>query len=583
MNDLFQLGQGHSYTDDTETIKNGEEFVSYGKDNNYPNFLINLYQKSAVHNALCNSISTWIYGDGVVSNDATINPEAWAKFKMLFDKGIGKNTLQKCILDLKVHGGYYLSISYSLDRTTISEIEHLPFETIRVQPEVENEDAGFYLYSKNWSNYRQVGYEKIKAFDSNFKNEYPNQIICFKMYSVGSYYYPKPDYQGGINYIELDKNVSEFHLANIKNGLAPSFLLSFSNGIPSDEKRQAVKNSIEEELSGSKNAGKFILSFSDDRSNAPEITPFPLSDADKQYEFLSKEVTSKVMISHRVISPRLFGVNTDGGGLGNNADELRTASILFEEVVVDGYRELLVEGMEFVMQEAGFPMKLKFVSKDVFKSEEKVDKEIREVEASMEIDMSDEDENSWLEYLQSKGEIINEEEWELLEETDVLDAEAEADLHENEYNFFKRYADPDKKSKIDKGLYKIRYRYSENLSDNSRLFCKNMVANAKSGVIYRFEDIKEMGDDGINGGFAERGKSKYSIWLYKGGCYCHHKFIRQVWFRKRDKGRFLPNKGLDNDKNVTGKEPSGQGLKNAPGWKKANTAPINMPNRGKVN
>tara|TARA_R110000737_G_scaffold208406_1_gene226287 strand:- start:18656 stop:20407 length:1752 start_codon:yes stop_codon:yes gene_type:complete len=583
MNDLFQLGQGHSYTDDTETIKNGEEFVSYGKDNNYPNFLINLYQKSAVHNALCNSISTWIYGDGVVSNDATINPEAWAKFKMLFDKGIGKNTLQKCILDLKVHGGYYLSISYSLDRTTISEIEHLPFETIRVQPEVENEDAGFYLYSKNWSNYRQVGYEKIKAFDSNFKNEYPNQIICFKMYSVGSYYYPKPDYQGGINYIELDKNVSEFHLANIKNGLAPSFLLSFSNGIPSDEKRQAVKNSIEEELSGSKNAGKFILSFSDDRSNAPEITPFPLSDADKQYEFLSKEVTSKVMISHRVISPRLFGVNTDGGGLGNNADELRTASILFEEVVVDGYRELLVEGMEFVMQEAGFPMKLKFVSKDVFKSEEKVDKEIREVEASMEIDMSDEDENSWLEYLQSKGEIINEKEWELLEETDVLDAEAEADLHENEYNFFKRYADPDKKSKIDKGLYKIRYRYSENLSDNSRLFCKNMVANAKSGVIYRFEDIKEMGDDGINGGFAERGKSKYSIWLYKGGCYCHHKFIRQVWFRKRDKGRFLPNKGLDNDKNVTGKEPSGQGLKNAPGWKKANTAPINMPNRGKVN
>ena len=583
MNDLFQLGQGHSYTDDTETIKNGEEFVSYGKDNNYPNFLIDLYQKSAVHNALCNSISTWIYGDGVVSNDATINPEAWAKFKMLFDKGIGKNTLQKCILDLKVHGGYYLSISYSLDRTTISEIEHLPFETIRVQPEVENEDGGFYLYCKNWANYRQVGYEKIKAFDSDFKNEYPNQVICFKMYSVGSYYYPKPDYQGGINYIELDKNVSEFHLANIKNGLAPSFLLSFSNGIPSDEKRQAVKNSIEEELSGSKNAGKFILSFSDDRSNAPEITPFPLSDADKQYEFLSKEVTSKVMISHRVVSPRLFGVNTDGGGLGNNADELRTASILFEEVVVDGYRELLVEGMEFVMQEAGLPMKLKFVSKDVFKSEENVDKEIREVEASMEIDMSDEDENSWLEYLESKGETINHDEWELLEETDVLDAEAEADLHDNEYNFFKRYSDPDKKSKVDKGLYKIRYRYSENLSENSRLFCRNMVANAKSGVIYRFEDIKEMGDDGINGGFAERGKSKYSIWLYKGGCYCHHKFIRQVWFRKRDKGRFLPNKGLDNDKDVTGKEPSGQGLKNAPGWKKANTAPINMPNRGKVN
>ena len=110
-----------------------------------------------------------------------------------------------------------------------------------------------------------------------------------------------------------------------------------------------------------------------------------------------------------------------------------------------------------------------------------------------------------------------------------------------------------------------------------------MVANAKMDVTYRFEDINEMSSDGINGEFAERGKSKYSIWLYKGGCYCHHNFIRQVWFRKRVKGKFLPNQGLDNDKDVTGQEPKGAGLRNAKGWKKANTKPIDMPNRGKVN
>lgn len=583
MSELLQLGRGHEYVDDTEVIKQGEPFVSFGKTNDYPDFLINLYQKSAVHNALCNSIATWVYGEGVTSPQMQSKAESWAKFNALFEGGIGKNTIQKCILDLKVHGGYYLSISYSLDRSTISEVNHIPFECMRVEPELDGEESQFYLYSKNWAAYKTVGFKKVKSFDPNEKKSYPNQIACFKAYSVGQYYYPKPDYQGGINYIELDKNVSEFHLANIKNGLAPSFMINFSNGIPSEEKRRAVKNQIEEELSGASNAGKFIVSFSDDRNNSPEITVMPQSDADKQYEFLSREITSKVMISHRVVSPRLFGVNADGGGLGNNADELRTASILFEDTVIDNYRDLLTESFELIMFEAGQPIKLDFISKNPFESEEDVKRTIEEVEASAEIDMSDEDENTWLEYLADKGEQVNTDEWELLEETEVLDAELEAETHNTPFNFFKRYADPNDKSKVDKGLYKIRYRYSENISDNSRLFCKNMVSNAKMGVSYRFEDINEMSADGINGEFAERGKSKYSIWLYKGGCYCHHKFIRQVWFRKRVKGKFLPNEGLDNDKDVTNQEPKGAGLRNARGWKKANTRTIDMPNRGKVN
>ena len=668
MSELLQLGRGHEYIDDTEVIKQGDPFVSYGQKNDYPDYLIDLYQKSAVHNALCNSIATWVYGEGVTSPQMQSKSESWAKFNALFEGGIGKNTIQKCILDLKVHGGYYLSISYSVDRTTISEVNHIPFECMRVEPELNGEESEFYLYSKDWADYKNVGFKKVKSFDPKEKKSYPNQIACFKSYSVGQYYYPKPDYQGGINYIELDKNVSEFHLANIKNGLAPSFMINFSNGIPSDEKRRAVKNQIEQELAGASNAGKFIVSFSDDRNNSPEITVMPQSDADKQYEFLSREITSKVMISHRVVSPRLFGVNSDGGGLGNNADELKTASVLFEENVIDNYRDLLTESFELIMFEAGQPLKLDFVSKNPFEeeiSEEEVivespnedtkevvvdDKEIEQVDASyngaqissaidiiakvqegvlteaqaivfliqflqlpeqvargffsdnadesfekllaskhefenlsVEVDMTDEDENTWLEYLADKGEKVNTDEWELLEESDVLDPELEAETHNTPYNFFKRYADPDSKSKIDKGLYKIRYRYSENLSDNSRLFCKNMVANAKMGVSYRFEDINEMSADGINGEFAERGKSKYSIWLYKGGCYCHHKFVRQVWFRKRVKGKFLPNKGLDNDKDVTNQEPKGAGLRNAKGWRKANTRTIDMPNRGKVN
>jgi hypothetical protein len=665
MSKLHTFNNAYEYIDDSEVVKSSNEFVNYGANNDYPSYLIELYQKSSVHNALCNSIASWIYGDGVTSPDKDEKVEAWAKFLQLFDRGIGKNTIQKCVLDLKVQGGFYLSISYSLDRTTITEVEHIPFENMRSGEENDGE-VDFYYYSKDWSN-KKSEREKIKSFDPEQKQVFPNQIACFKMYSVGSYYYPKPDYQGGINYINLDKNVSEYHLANIQNGLAPSFLLSFNQGIPSEEKRREVKRQIEDELSGSKNAGKFILSFSDDRNNAPEITSFALSDADKQYEFLSKEITSKVMVSHRVVSPRLFGVNSDGGGLGNNADELKTASVLFEQTVVNGYRELLTEAFELIMFEAGEGIKLEFESAQPFTEEQAEEQIIEETDNELDtpltdpladekstdeavddvaasyngaqissaidiiakvqegilteeqavvfliqflqlppdvakgffnstelslslsklkkkdtLELTDDDAKIWLDYLDKVGEVVNLEGWELIEETDVDDVQIEANLHAAPFEFFKRYASPDDKSKTDKGLYKVRYRYSRNIASNSRLFCRNMVSNAKLGVSYRYEDVIQMGKDGINGEFAPHGKSTYSIWEWKGGVYCHHKFIRQVWKRKRNaSGQFLPNDGLKNDTEVSSNT-RGTGITNPRGWRKSSTPTIDLPNRGSL-
>ncbi len=591
MSKLHTFNNSYEYIDDSEVVKNSNEYVSYGANNDYPDYLIELYQKSSVHNALCNSIAGWIYGDGITSPDKDEKIEAWAKFLELFDKGVGKNTIQKCVLDLKVQGGFYLSLTYSLDRTTITNVEHIPYENMRSGEETDGE-VDFYYYSKDWSNVKKAGYDKIKAFDPEQKHAFPNQIACFKMYSVGSYYYPKPDYQGGLNYINLDKNVSEYHLANIQNGLAPSFLLSFNQGIPSEEKRREVKRQIENELSGSKNAGKFILSFSDDRANAPEITSFALSDADKQYEFLSKEITNKVMVSHRVVSPRLFGVNSDGGGLGNNADELRTASILFEQTVVTGYRELLTEALELIMFEAGEGIKLEFESAQPFKEEVEVERTVEEVEATAlsdekkkgkeNVELCDDDAHEWLEYLDKVGEVVNTNAWELVEETEVVDTKLEAEYNNEPYKFFKRYADPNEKSKTDKGLYKVRYRYSTNLSKNSRLFCRNMVANAKLGVSYRYEDIVQMSKDGINGEFAPEGKSKYSIWEWKGGVYCHHKWLRQVFKRKRNaSGQFLPNDGIKNDTEVS-PNTRGTGITNPRGWRKSSTPTIDLPNRGSL-
>ncbi len=362
------MGSTYDLTEPIEVDKRGSDFIWYGVDNLFPQHTINLYQNSATHNALVNSISAWIYGGGIDADNKEDFPEDWARFNSLINQKIGKNDIQMMCMDLKLHGGFYLSLTYSIDRTQIVDLEVLPFETMRSGHADEDGKVDWYYHSHDWSAGARAKFTKHKAFEPSAKATYPTQVLCAKMNSVGSYYYPKPDYIGAWNYIELDKNVSQFHLSQIEKGLAPSFVINFANGIPAREKREEIKRTIEMELAGSTNAGKFLCTFSDGRDTTPEITPVPLSDADKQYQFLSEEITKKVMISHRVVSPRLFGV-IDSGGLGNNAEELQTASALFEQTIVEPFRTIIIDALKCIMYESSVNLSLFFKPFDLFDTE----------------------------------------------------------------------------------------------------------------------------------------------------------------------------------------------------------------------
>ncbi len=528
-------------------------WVNYGEDNLYPDYLISLYNSSAVHGALVNSIAHMIFGEG-------INAEGNAQ--LLIEKLSLNKEMRKACLDLKLQGGYYLEVHWNIDRTGFNKIEHIPFERIRSGVMNEQGEVNTFFHCLDWENYQRVGVQEVPRFSPSRKNEEPVQLIAVNPFALGSSYYPRPDYKGAINWIEVDKQVGIFHNNNINNGMAPSFAIHWKNGIPDPEKRAEIRRDFTRQLSGAKNSGKFVMTFSDGGDTAPDMQPFDLSDAHNQYEFISKECTDKIMIGHRVTSPALFGVKT-AGQLGAT-EEIKTSMQIFERDVIKPFRELIDETIETILQESGYEAKAEVTSTPLLLSE----------------DLSLSDEEQWLAYLENIGETIDSEEWELLSEEDVTEPNDEYKLHFEQVKLFKRFANPDDKSEIDTGLYKIRYRYSDNISDKSRLFCKNMVANSKNGVVYRFEDIQSM--DGVNSDFAPKGKSSYSIWLYKGGCYCHHKWVRQIYFRKRNGGKFMPNDGLKNDKEVSG-TPDIPLKDRRKGWNEANTAPIDTPNRGKLN
>ena len=169
------------------------------------------------------------------------------------------------------------------------------------------------------------------------------------------------DYQGGLQYAELEEEVSNYHLNNILNGLAPSMLINFNNGTPNQEERQLIENKIAQKFSGSSNAGKFILAFNDNREAQAEITPVQLSDAHNQYQFLSDEATKKIMVSHRIVSPMLLGIK-DSSGLGNNADEIKTASLLMDNTVIRPFQELLIDAFDDMLSFNDISLNLYFTT-----------------------------------------------------------------------------------------------------------------------------------------------------------------------------------------------------------------------------
>jgi hypothetical protein len=516
--------------------ENRSGWIDYGQNNLFPQHLINLYQNSPIHNALVNSISYMIEGQGTGT--------------------ILDNALQGIAFDLKLQGAFVAEVIWSMDFTRVVQINHLPFENCRLAYDKEEDDITGIFYSKDWANTRSKRGkpEFIPAFNPSIAQEQPRQVIYAHGMSAGSVYYPKPDYFGALNYVELSYQMGLYHVNNILNGLFPSFIINFLNGIPQKEEREAIRREWETRLSGASNAGKFLMTFNEDPTRAPQIEAFPLSDADKQYQFLSEETAKQIMVGHRVVSPLIHGIR-DTTGFGSNKDEMLVGLEIFNNQVIKPYQRIIERVFTPILGEINIEMNSPFDAEVVEPTTQGV--ELKKKVVTAENKISAENSALWLAYLKEKAEYINEEEWELISDEEVTNPEGE-EKYRTEFMSVRGYSNPDQKDKLDTGLYKVRYYYSKNFTYKdgeivTRDFCQEMVALSKMGALFRYEDIQDMSDAGVNGEFAPAGSSQYNLFIFKGGVYCRHAWFRKVFFRKRKDGKFLPNDGLKNDTVVTGK------------------------------
>ena len=545
-----------------------KKWIAYGENNDYFDTLIERYLGSPTNSRCINGIVDMVYGRGLEATDSNEFPEMYAKFKVL----IRPKDVKRVANDYKMLGQAAMQVVYNKSKTKIIKVLHFPMECLRAEKCDSKGVIKAYYYHPKWSEIKPSDTPKrIPTFGNGGKSE-KSELYIFKPYRSGFYYYAPVDYHGCLQYCSLEEEVSNYHISNIKQGLQPSLLINFNNGIPNEETQEIIERKIYDKFSGSSNAGKFILAFNESIETKADLEPIHLPDAHAQYQFLSDESREKIMLGHGIVSPILLGIK-DNTGFGNNAEELRTASILMDNIVIRPFQEGIIEGINDILNFNKIYLNLYFVTLqpieftelDNISTRVKREEETGEKLSSQEVtDFTDEEGDDLLEQLEALGERISDD-WELIHSEEVKDSEKDFNLADlADIN-----AAPSKKSKQDKGIYKVRYAYMPvRKSPNSREFCKRMELYTQDNIVFRKEDIGLMSFRGVNRKLGHNGRN-YSLFKYKGGKNCKHYWELRVYKKK-----------VSDDAEVSVNQAAKDGFVEPNNPSEVSVRPADMPNSG---
>jgi hypothetical protein len=295
-----------------------------------------------------NSIVEAIKGEGLITEDESVLDFANKKGESWND------IFNKVALDNYLFGGFALEIIWSRDRSRVAEVYHIDFSYIRAKKKnYRNYCEGYFVYNEWDKMYTFSGTIDLSeipflpTFNPLTKAEEPKQIYVYQPYAPGKEYYPRPNYVASTKVIDLDQEVDNFHINNIKNGLTPSLsITTFTNA--TDDERQAIEMMLKQQYSGTSNAGSLMYMDVDAPENAPIITPIPTNGADSYYTTLNDMVMQKILTAHRITSPALLGIK-ENTGLGNNAEELETAYRLFLNTIILPEQQEILAVFERIM------------------------------------------------------------------------------------------------------------------------------------------------------------------------------------------------------------------------------------------
>ena len=285
-------------------------FIKWGKKNDYPYFLVDLFNGSAWHQGIIKNKTHYIAGGGleVVSGElARFIANPYSDFNM-------NEIVEQLAFDYELFGAFAVKGTWNREGTRVAVWEYLGIDAIRI-----SSDERMYYLSDDWTVQQQsaekTNLRTIPALDEN--NKVGSFVLYYKDPAKKARkehgVYPKPPYQGGITAIQTDVDISKFHMYELQNGFKSGTLITFMDGFPeTQEEAESFKNQIKGPASSIENSGDIIITFAPSADQAPKVESLTGNDLDKRYESLESSVQQNILVAHAVVSPSLFGVAPEG-------------------------------------------------------------------------------------------------------------------------------------------------------------------------------------------------------------------------------------------------------------------------------
>jgi hypothetical protein len=330
----------------TEDTKSRHNWVPVGilDQDDYYTTLIDAYNTSTTNAACIEGIADMIYGKGLYSKNLQFQP--------ILEKLLPQEDLKRVSFDVKLFGNAIFQIYWNEDHTKIVKMYHSPAQNWRAEKIGELPMVQYYYYCTDWSDIRaQRTKKKYPAFGTSTEKM---EILCVKNYSPGKFYYSLPDWISALQFSFIEAELSNLHINNIENGFLPMVMISLNNGVPAPEERDTIESLLEAKFTGTRNAGRFILTFNDDAANAPKIDPIQIDNLHDKYQYVAEYSQDRILVGHRITSPLLFGIRTSATGFSSNSEEMKTAYSILQTMTIIPFQGLITNILTDVLRVGGY-------------------------------------------------------------------------------------------------------------------------------------------------------------------------------------------------------------------------------------
>lgn len=330
------------------STRKNKDWINYGSDNQFPQYIINLNNSSAINKAILDSKVTYLCGDGVDDNEYVGQPnitDSWDRF------------IEKVAKDYIQFAGFAFQVVMNEDGTSCS-LFHTDFSTVRCGEYDEYGRIQKYYISNDWkrTNGRLAPVE-VDAWGIETPQKGKIYMYYYTDYQSGLQYYPIPSYFSAINYIEADGLLGEFYRNSINNGFTPSVIISMPAN-PSDEEKEQFQNDMERNFTGSKGASTFMVLWGESEEIKPNITSFNASNNADIYNNVKNQIFQEIVSAHRLSSPTLAGVSSSSN-LGGASNELISAFILYSQTVIRQLQNNILDVLNQFLLMNGYKTKLR--------------------------------------------------------------------------------------------------------------------------------------------------------------------------------------------------------------------------------